>query len=40
MSQQLSTKVADTLQPKVLELYGEAEPTPEQILETPRDLAQ
>lgn len=37
MSQQLSTKVADTLHRRFLELYGEAEPTPEQILETPHE---
>lgn len=37
MSQQLSTKVADTLHRRFLELYGVEEPTPEQILNTPHE---
>lgn len=35
MSQQLSTKVAQVLHRRFLELYGEEEPTPEQIVATP-----
>ena len=35
MSQQLSTKVAEVIFRRFLELYGGAEPTPEQIVETP-----
>lgn len=35
MSQQLSTKVADVIYKRFLEIYGGQEPTPEQILETP-----
>ncbi len=37
MSQQLSTKVATVLHNRFLGLYGEAEPTPQQILDTPSD---
>jgi DNA-3-methyladenine glycosylase II len=35
MSQQLSTKVAQVIHRRFLELYGGAEPTPEEILATP-----
>ncbi|MEC5147680.1 DNA-3-methyladenine glycosylase 2 family protein [Chitinophaga sp. 212800010-3] len=35
MSQQLSTKVADVIYGRFLELYGGKEPTPRQILDTP-----
>lgn len=35
MSQQLSTKVAEVIFRRFLELYGGAEPTPEQIVATP-----
>ena len=35
MSQQLSTKVADVIYQRYLDLYGGNEPTPEQILDTP-----
>jgi DNA-3-methyladenine glycosylase II len=35
MSQQLSTKVAEVIFKRFLELYGGEEPTPEQIAETP-----
>jgi DNA-3-methyladenine glycosylase II len=35
MSQQLSTKVADVIYNRFLALYGNKEPTPRQILETP-----
>ena len=35
MSQQLSTKVAEVIYRRFLELYGGKEPTPAQILETP-----
>lgn len=35
MSQQLSTKVADILYRRLLEIYGGNEPTPEQIVATP-----
>lgn len=35
MSQQLSTKVAQVIYKRFLELYDGAEPTPEQIVETP-----
>jgi DNA-3-methyladenine glycosylase II len=34
-SQQLSTKVADVIYKRFLALYGNVEPTPEQIIETP-----
>lgn len=34
MSQQLSTKVADVIFKRFLELYGDEEPTPQQILDT------
>jgi DNA-3-methyladenine glycosylase II len=37
MSQQLSTKVAQVLYKRFLELYGGKEPTPEQIVATPFD---
>lgn len=37
MSQQLSTKVAQVLYRRFLELYGGNEPTPEQIVSTPFD---
>ncbi|MGK2861244.1 MAG: DNA-3-methyladenine glycosylase family protein [Chitinophagaceae bacterium] len=37
MSQQLSTKVATVLHNRFLAMYGEAEPTPQQILDTPSD---
>ena len=37
MSQQLSTKVADVIFKRFLELYGSEEPTPEQIIDTPFD---
>ncbi len=35
VSQQLSVKAADTIHGRFLQLYGEQEPTPQQILETP-----
>lgn len=35
MSQQLSTKVADVIFKRFLDLYGGEEPTPQQILDTP-----
>lgn len=35
MSQQLSTKVADVIYKRFLALYGDEEPTPEQIVATP-----
>ena len=35
MSQQLSTKVADVIYRRFLDLYGGNEPTPQQILDTP-----
>jgi DNA-3-methyladenine glycosylase II len=38
MSQQLSTKVADTLQKRFLRLFGGKGPTPDQILSTPVEL--
>ncbi len=37
MSQQLSTKVADTIRQRFLQLYGGRTPTPEEILATPSD---
>lgn len=37
MSQQLSTKVADVIYRRFLELFGGKEPTPQQILEVPFD---
>ncbi|GAA4463601.1 DNA-3-methyladenine glycosylase [Nemorincola caseinilytica] len=37
MSQQLSTKVADVIFRRFLELYGGKEPTPQQIADTPFD---
>jgi DNA-3-methyladenine glycosylase II len=37
MSQQLSTKVADVIFRRFLELYNGEEPTPEQILDTPHE---
>lgn len=37
MSQQLSTRVADVIFKRFLELYGGEEPTPQQILDTPFD---
>ena len=38
MSQQLSTKVADIIHKRFLNLYGGEEPTPEEILETSFDV--
>jgi DNA-3-methyladenine glycosylase II len=38
MSQQLSTKVAEVLFRRFLELYGGKEPTPQQIADTPYDM--
>lgn len=35
MSQQLSTKVADVIYKRFLDLYGGKEPTPQQIIDTP-----
>ncbi|MCX6316439.1 MAG: DNA-3-methyladenine glycosylase 2 family protein [Bacteroidetes bacterium] len=35
MSQQLSTKVADVIYQRFLQLYGGKEPTPQQIIDTP-----
>jgi DNA-3-methyladenine glycosylase II len=35
MSQQLSTKVADVIYKRFMDLYGGKEPTPQQILDTP-----
>ena len=37
MSQQLSTKVADVIYRRFLDLFGENQPTPQQILDTPFD---
>jgi len=37
MSQQLSTKVADVIYKRFLELFGGKEPTPQQILDVPFD---
>ena len=37
MSQQLSTKVATVIHNRFLALYGEKEPTPQQILDTPSE---
>lgn len=37
MSQQLSTKVAEVIYRRFLELYGKEEPTPQQITHTPYD---
>jgi DNA-3-methyladenine glycosylase II len=37
MGQQLSTKVADVIFKRFLELYGGEEPTPQQIIDTPFD---
>jgi len=37
MSQQLSTKVADVIYQRFLNLYGGNEPTPQQILDTPSE---
>jgi DNA-3-methyladenine glycosylase II len=37
MSQQLSTRVADVIFKRFLDLYGGAEPTPEQIMATPHE---
>jgi DNA-3-methyladenine glycosylase II len=37
MSQQLSTKVADVIYKRFLDLYGKKEPTAQQILDTPFD---
>lgn len=37
MSQQLSTRVAEVIYRRFLELYGKEEPTPEQIADTPHD---
>ena len=38
MSQQLSTKVADVIHKRFLALYGNTEPTPQQILDTPFEV--
>jgi DNA-3-methyladenine glycosylase II len=38
MSQQLSTKVADVIYQRFLNLYGNKEPTPQQILDTPSEI--
>jgi DNA-3-methyladenine glycosylase II len=38
MSQQLSTKVADVIHQRFLNLYGGKEPTPQQILDTPFEV--
>ena len=38
MSQQLSTKVAEVIYKRFLNLYGNVEPTPQQILQTPPEL--
>ncbi|MGB8192484.1 MAG: DNA-3-methyladenine glycosylase 2 family protein [Chitinophagaceae bacterium] len=38
MSQQLSTKVADVIYKRFLKLYGDKEPLPQQILDTPTDV--
>jgi DNA-3-methyladenine glycosylase II len=38
MSQQLSTKVAEVIFKRFLELYGREEPTPQQIVATPHEL--
>lgn len=38
MSQQLSTKVADVIHTRFLNLYGSKEPTPQQILDTPFEV--
>ncbi len=37
MSQQLSTRVAEVIYKRFLELYGDEEPTPQQIIDTPFD---
>ena len=37
MSQQLSTRVAEVIFKRFLELYGAKEPTPQQIIDTPFD---
>lgn len=37
MSQQLSTRVAEVIFRRFLELYGDEEPTPQQIIDTPFD---
>jgi len=37
MSQQLSTRVAEVIFKRFLELYGDEEPTPQQIIDTPFD---
>jgi DNA-3-methyladenine glycosylase II len=37
MSQQLSTKVADVIYKRFIDLYGGKEPTPEQIIDTPSE---
>jgi len=38
MSQQLSVKVAEVIYRRFLELYGKAEPTPAQIVDTPHEV--
>lgn len=38
MSQQLSTKVAEVIYKRFLDLYGGSEPTPQQILNTPAEV--
>lgn len=38
MSQQLSTKVAEVIYKRFLNLYGNVEPTPQQVLQTPPEL--
>lgn len=38
MSQQLSTKVADVIYKRFLALYGDKEPTPAQLLDTPHEV--
>lgn len=38
MSQQLSTKVAQVIYRRFLELYGAKEPKPQQVLDTPHDV--
>lgn len=38
MSQQLSTKVADVIYQRFLNLYGGKEPTPQQIMDTPFEI--
>src|SRR5258705_10759668 len=37
MSQQLSTKVAEVIYRRFLELYNRKEPTPQQLLDTPHE---